>query len=67
MTQKPDNFVAHAAAYSAEASAPLGWARLGARIRRAALVATTLHLVQTARSRPDGGAAVETPRVLSGG
>ena len=45
----------------------MGWDKLGARVLGAAFVATTLHLARTAGGRPDGGAAVETPRIVSGG
>jgi hypothetical protein len=45
----------------------IDWTRLGARIRRAALLATTLHLGRLAGGDPDHGAAVETPRSCTGG
>lgn len=43
------------------------WRTLGARIRRVALVATSLHLVQGAGGALDDGAALETPRFITGG
>ena len=38
------------------------WCELGARIRQAAFVATSLHLVHSAGGSLDDGAVLETPR-----
>ena len=43
------------------------WRALGARIRRASMVAASMHLVQAAGGPLDDGAAVETPRSIAVG
>jgi hypothetical protein len=57
----------HHARLGARDSALPDWRTLGARIRRVAMVATTLHLARTADRSSDDGAALETPRGLTGG
>jgi len=52
---------------SDKAAALPDWRTLGCRVRRAALVATAVHLVQAAGADLDGGAVLEMPRVVSGG
>ncbi|HVP11928.1 MAG TPA: hypothetical protein VMV94_12170 [Phycisphaerae bacterium] len=67
MTREPNEFAAAETGTSDTAPALPDWRVLGARIRTAAMVSASLHLIQAAGGRLDGGAAVETPRVLSGG
>lgn len=49
------------------ASTLTDWRVLGARIRQAAMVATSLHLSYEAGCSLDDGAVLETPRDYSGG
>ena len=43
------------------------WRTLGARIRRTAMVAASMHLIQAAGGGLENGAVVETPRLFAGG
>ncbi len=43
------------------------WLELGTKIRRAAMVATSLHLVHSAGGSLDDGAVLETPRGIAVG
>lgn len=43
------------------------WRELGTRIRRAAMVATSMHLVHSAGGSLDDGAVLETPRDIAVG
>lgn len=67
MTREPDDSTLTDTRAGDSASTLPTWWVLGARIRTAAMVSTSLHLIQAAGGRLDGGAAVETPRVLLGG
>jgi len=61
------NLGEHRRMTSDKAAALPDWRTLGCRVRRAALVATAVHLVQAAGADLDGGAVLEMPRVVSGG
>lgn len=67
MTQRCHSATEHRAPVADANGRPSDWAALGRRLRQAAFVAATVHLVQSAGGRLDDGAALETSRDLDGG
>lgn len=64
---EPSNSGEHRRATGDKTAALPDWRTLGCRVRRAARVATAVHLIQAAGADLDGGAVLEMPRVVSGG